>query len=65
MLERIGGECAGAVTFIPAGEALPERNYSYRKLSSEELAAILKELPKRPLLAGDEGNTPFACRRAG
>jgi len=27
MLEQIGGECAGAVTFIPAGEALPERNY--------------------------------------
>jgi len=55
MLERIGGECAGAVTFIPAGQALPVRNYSYRKLSAEELAAVLKELPKRPLLAGEEG----------
>jgi serine/threonine-protein kinase HipA len=55
MLEQIGGECAGAVTFIPAGEPLPDRNYSYRKLSPQELAAILKELPKRPLLAGDEG----------
>jgi serine/threonine-protein kinase HipA len=55
MLERIGGECAGAVTFIPSGQALPERNYGYRKLSAEELAAILKELPKRPLLAGEEG----------
>ena len=55
MLERIGGECAGAVTFIPAGQPLPERNYGYRSLSSHELAAILKELPKRPLLAGDEG----------
>lgn len=55
MLERIGGECAGAVTFIPAGQALPERDYGYRKLSAQELAAILKELPKRPLLAGEEG----------
>src|SRR5216684_232616 len=55
MLEQIGGECAGAVTFIPAGQALPERNYSYRKLSQQELAAILKELPKRPLLAGEKG----------
>jgi serine/threonine-protein kinase HipA len=55
MLERIGGECAGAVTFIPAGQPLPERNYGYRKLSPDELAAILRELPKRPLLAGDEG----------
>jgi serine/threonine-protein kinase HipA len=55
MLERIGGECAGAVMFVPAGGALPERNYNYRKLSDKELAGILRELPKRPLLAGDEG----------
>jgi serine/threonine-protein kinase HipA len=55
MLERIGGECAGAVTFVPAGQGLPERNYGYRKLTAEELAAILRELPQRPLLAGDEG----------
>lgn len=55
MLEQIGGECAGAVTFIPAGAPLPERNYGYRTLSSQELAAILKELPKRPLLAGEDG----------
>jgi serine/threonine-protein kinase HipA len=55
MLEQIGGECAGAVTFIPAGEKLPEQHYGYRKLSPAELAAILRELPKRPLLAGDEG----------
>jgi len=50
MLEQIGGECGGAVTFIPAGRPPPERNYGYRNLSSDELAAILKELPKRPLL---------------
>jgi serine/threonine-protein kinase HipA len=55
MLEQIGGECAGAVTFIPAGENLPEQHYGYRPLSPAELAAILRELPKRPLLAGDEG----------
>jgi len=55
MLERIGGECAGAVTFLPKGVALPELSRSYRKLSAEELADILRELPKRPLLAGDEG----------
>src|SRR4051812_39468575 len=47
MLERIGGECAGAVTFLPAGQALPERQYGYRTLKAEELAAILKELPRR------------------
>lgn len=55
MLERIGGECAGAVTFLPSGEPLPERHYDYRKLSGEKLAGILKELPRRPLLAGEDG----------
>jgi serine/threonine-protein kinase HipA len=55
MLEQIGGECAGAVTFVPTGEPLPESKYHYRALSSEELAAVLRELPKRPLLAGEEG----------
>jgi len=55
MLERIGGECAGAVTFLPASQTLPELTHSYRKLAPQELAEILKELPKRPLLAGEEG----------
>jgi serine/threonine-protein kinase HipA len=55
MLEQIGGECAGAVTFVPTGEPLPASDYRYRTLSSEELAAVLRELPKRPLLAGEEG----------
>lgn len=55
LLERIGGECAGAVTFVPAGEPLPERNDDYRALSSAELAGVLRELPRRPLLAGEAG----------
>jgi serine/threonine-protein kinase HipA len=55
MLEQIGGECAGAVTFIPAGQELPKRDYHYRKLDAKELAAVLRELPKRPLLAGEKG----------
>lgn len=55
MLEQIGGECAGAVTFMPSGQPLPERNYDYRTLTREELIGIIKELPKRPLLAGEKG----------
>ena len=55
MLERIGGECAGAVTFVPAGEPMPARDDHYRALSSTELAGILRELPRRPLLAGETG----------
>jgi serine/threonine-protein kinase HipA len=55
MLERIGGECAGAVTFITTGQSLPAPDYRYRTISSRQLADIFKELPKRPLLAGEEG----------
>jgi serine/threonine-protein kinase HipA len=55
LLEQIGGECAGAVTFLPKGTPLPDREDSYRPLSEAELAAILRSLPKRPLLAGEAG----------
>ena len=54
MLEQIGGECAGAVTFIPAGEPFPARNYRYRALSKHDLAGILELLPTHPLMAGEE-----------
>lgn len=55
MLEQIGGECAGAVTFITMGQALPEQECSYRQLTSSELAKLLKDLPRRPLMAGEDG----------
>jgi len=55
MLEEIGGECAGAVTFVKTGSNLPAADDSYRELSTTELASILKELPRRPLMAGESG----------
>lgn len=55
MLERIGGECAGAVTFVPEGEPFPEQSYDDRQLNEKELADIIKELPRKPLLAGEQG----------
>lgn len=55
MLEQIGGECAGAITFIPEGQSLPKREDDYRQLNSSELAKILRELPRRPLMAGEAG----------
>lgn len=54
MLEQIGGECAGAVTFLPTGQPFPEHPGGYRLLAEEELAEILRRLPQRPLLAGEE-----------
>ena len=55
MLERIGGECAGALTFVPEGESPPEPDVEYRELNDAELTEILEILPKRPLLAGEKG----------
>jgi serine/threonine-protein kinase HipA len=55
MLEKIGGECAGAVTFIPEGTRLPEPDGTYRQLNPAELAEMIRQLPRRPLLAGEDG----------
>ncbi len=54
MLEQIGGECAGAVTFMPAGTSLPQTEDRYRVLCENDLANLLNELPSRPLLAGSQ-----------
>lgn len=57
LLDAIGGECAGAVTFMHVGEKPVEQatKLDYRLLDEHELAAVLDKLPERPLLAGDEG----------
>ena len=54
MLEQIGGECAGAITFLPQGSAAPADDSRYREISNAELAGILRELPRRPLMAGED-----------
>ena len=57
LLDRIGGECAGAVTFLEPGQVLPvpSCNDDVQWLSDEEVLAILDELPRRPMLAGKDG----------
>jgi serine/threonine-protein kinase HipA len=57
LLDHIGGECAGAVTFVEPGQALPvpARSGDVQWLSDEEVVAILDELPRRPMLAGQDG----------
>jgi serine/threonine-protein kinase HipA len=54
LLEQIGGECAGAITFLPSGQTLPAQIGHYRPLSDQDLADILRQLPRRPLLAGED-----------
>ncbi|MEY3200657.1 MAG: hypothetical protein RIR70_207 [Pseudomonadota bacterium] len=57
LLDNIGGECAGAVTFLAPGQALPvpTRDDDVQWLSDDEVVAILDELPRRPMLAGKDG----------
>lgn len=55
LLERIGGDCAGAVSLYPETVKPQHEPSRYRQLSPDELAAIIRELPRRPLLAGEKG----------
>jgi serine/threonine-protein kinase HipA len=55
MLERIGGECAGAISLLPEGMPPPQVENRLRTLDEKDLEAIVHELPRRPLLAGEEG----------
>jgi serine/threonine-protein kinase HipA len=56
MLERIGGECAGAVSLLPEDASAPTVGETRaRELSEQELEDIVAELPRRPLMAGREG----------
>ena len=56
LLDRIGGECAGAVTFLEPRQVLSPLASSdnIQWLSEEEVIAILDELPFRPMLAGKD-----------
>jgi len=59
LLDIIGGECAGAVSFIKPQEKLPlphlkDASKNIKWLSDSELLHTLEELPLRPMLAGDE-----------
>ena len=54
LLEAVGGECAGAVSLLPDDMPLPETG-GYRVLNDDDLNALVDELPKRPMLAGERG----------
>ena len=56
MLERIGGECAGAVSLLPEGVAPTDpKNARNRELTEPELRQLIAELPSRPLMVGRDG----------
>jgi len=57
LLDGIGGECAGAVTLLEPGlmPQAQDKNDLVRWLDDVELLRLLDEMPKRPMLAGEEG----------
>jgi serine/threonine-protein kinase HipA len=56
LLERFGGDVAGAVTLLAPGEAAPAAGKGkLEPLSPEQLDRILVRLPQRPLAADEAG----------
>lgn len=56
LLNAIGGECAGAITFVPAGQPLPlAKAADVEWLDESQLIVMLDELPRRPMLTGRDG----------
>jgi serine/threonine-protein kinase HipA len=57
LLKALGGDVAGALTFWPEDETLPEYDGSQatEPLGDNALVELLDALPKRPLLAGEGG----------
>lgn len=57
LLEKLGGDVAGALTLWPEGEPppAPQGLTASEPLNDESLLKILDTLPTRPFLAGDEG----------
>lgn len=55
LLDGIGGECAGAVTFLESGHTPSETAAAdaVRWLDDADLVKLLAEMPRRPMLAGD------------
>jgi len=59
LLERIGRDCAGALQFVPAGEALSTPTApTYHPLSDPDVAQTIRDLATAPLgvrVGGDTG----------
>jgi serine/threonine-protein kinase HipA len=57
LLNALGGDVAGALTLLPADEALPklEDTQASESLTDDALIALLDRIPQRPFLAGESG----------
>lgn len=58
LLDSLGGECAGAVALLEPGQTpqVPSAgDATVRWLNEADLLRLLDEMPKRPMLAGEDG----------
>ncbi|MDP3543117.1 MAG: type II toxin-antitoxin system HipA family toxin [Elusimicrobiota bacterium] len=53
LLEVLGGECAGALSIVPEGEAASASG-GYEPLSRKDLDRMIEEMPRTPLLLARE-----------
>lgn len=66
ILQEIGGECAGAVSLAAPGREPPFASAPAAEwLAESQLAALLSELPGRPLLSGPEDDEGIRLSLAG
>jgi serine/threonine-protein kinase HipA len=65
LLERFGGDVAGAVTLLAPGEPPPDAGRGeLEPLSAERLDEILVDLPQRPLAADESGEVRLSLAGA-
>ncbi len=64
MLERIGGDCAGAVVLIPENEATPTPEAHVHELDETALHELVVSLEERPLAVKGEGVTRMSLAGA-
>lgn len=57
LLDRLGGEVAGAIELLPTGTepSVSPSRHAPSRLDEAALIALLDDLPRRPLLAGEKG----------
>jgi serine/threonine-protein kinase HipA len=63
LLERFGGDCAGAVTLLPEGYA-PTQREPPEMLNEEQLDDLVRGLPQRPLAADYDGKVRLSLAGA-
>lgn len=64
MLEQIGGECAGAVTFLPAGQKRPVR-FPLPRIDGRKAGGDFEKAASPSAAGGRRRHSPVAGRRPG